>query len=232
MGGLTPIAHFTQHYRANYKTVDEVKQDEMGNDKDGADEELEEGSDSDADMEDAEPEPEDSHATTPDFKKWLVWTGANCSYMRCLLKVADRVDRAGGDEEGDSSDGMFEDIDIDSDPEEPSPVIDIDHQNHLKVQALQLINLQHVLAMTEPLPQLSGFSTQAETCLEEIQESAFSIVTSLLFSSLPQVKTALLPQAVPVVQAVERYIKIASYKCDRLSAENACECLQKVVQES
>ena len=181
------MGHFKAHHQANYKTVDEVKQDEA---KEELEAEAEEGSDSDAEM--GEPEPEDANAQTPDFKKWLLWTGAHCSYLRSLLKVADRVDHS-EQSEGDSSDGMFEDIDIESDPDEDTPVVDIDQQSALRIDSLQLISLPLLLANTEPLPQLSGFSSQAETYLDEIQETAFSIITSLLYSSLPQVKAALLP---------------------------------------
>lgn len=169
--------------------MDEVKQDEEQ-------EELDEGgveaSDSDAEMEEEEPLPEDVNAQTPDFKKWLMWTGAHCSFLRILLKVADRVDHS-EQPDGDISDGMFEDIEIDSDAEDDAPVEDIDQQQALRINSLQLISLPLLLANTEPLPQLSGFSSQAETWLDEIQETSFSIITSLLYSNLPQVKTALLP---------------------------------------
>ena len=187
-GGQSPVGHFKAHFQTQYKTVDEVKQDEAQEEL----EEAEEASDSDADMEEQEPVPEDVNAQTPDFKKWLVWTGAHCSFLRSLLKVADRVDHS-GQPDGDSSDGMFEDIEIDSDAEDDAPVVDIDQQQALRIDSLQLISLPLLLANTEPLPQLSGFSSQAETWLDEIQETSFSIITSLLYSKLPQVKAALLP---------------------------------------
>lgn len=57
-------------------------------------------------------------------------------------------------------------------------------------------------------------------------------MTSLLFSKFPQVKSSLAPCALQIAEQVEKYVKTAVYKCDRLSAENACECLFKLVQES
>lgn len=70
-------------------------------------------------------EPEDSIAGSADFKQWLCWTTAHTSYMRCLVKLADRVDSAGSNEESDS-DGAFEDIEIDSEEEQPKLIVDID----------------------------------------------------------------------------------------------------------
>lgn len=171
------------------------------------------------------PEQEDANAASQDFKNWLAWSTAHVTYLRCLLKLADRIDK-GDDDEGD--DGGYEDIEIDEDlPDDIGlTTIDIDQ---VKLACLSLINLEHVLALTEPLPQLASFSSQAEDMLDDLQESAFAIVTSLLFSKLPQVKQSLAPNALLIVASIDRYIKQAYYKCDRLSAENCCECLFKLV---
>lgn len=57
-------------------------------------------------------EEEDALAKTPDFSAWLSWTQANVSHLRCLLKLADKIDN---EIESDGEDGAFEDIEIDSD---------------------------------------------------------------------------------------------------------------------
>lgn len=89
-----------------------------------------------------------------------------------------------------------------------------------------------VLVQTEAIPQLVKFSSQAESALDEIQETAFAIITSLLYSKLPQVKVSMEPFAVIIAQHIEKFIRVAAFKCDRPSAENACECLAKLVAES
>ena len=79
--------------------------------------------------------------------------------------------------------------------------------------------------MTQPIPYLSRVSSAAENAFDELQETSFAIITSLLFSHLPQVKNSMAPFAVQIAQSIEKYLQIAAYKCDRPSAENACECL-------
>lgn len=64
-----------------------------------------------------------------------------------------------------------------------------------------------------------------------MQEISFALITSLLFSKLPQVKQAIAPFVEKIVQMIQNYIVVATYKCDRPSAENACECLLKVVED-
>jgi len=39
--------------------------------------------------------------------------------------------------------------------------------------------------------------------LDEVQETAFAILTSLLFSKLPQVKTSIEPFAIAIAQHIE-----------------------------
>lgn len=52
-----------------------------------------------------------------------------------------------------------------------------------------------------------------------------------MFSKLSQVKLSLDPFAVTIAQNVEQFIRVAVYKCDRPSVENAFECLAKLVLE-
>lgn len=140
--------------------------------------------------------------------------------LRCLLKIADKIDCV----DQDDDDGTFEDIDIDVEPEQ---VVDIDQ---LKLNSLQLINIHLLIELTTPIPHLSAFARVAEDAFDELQETAFAILTSLLFSKLPLVKQSLEPFCVSIASAIETYIKVASYKCDKPSAENACECLLKLVE--
>lgn len=53
---------------------------------------------------------EDPNAQNQTFQQWLNWTHANVAHLRCLLKLADRIDYAQEDD-----DGAFEDCDIESD---------------------------------------------------------------------------------------------------------------------
>lgn len=48
---------------------------------------------------------------------------------------------------------------------------------------------------------------------------------------MPQVKQSIGPFVIKIIEKVENYIMTAAYKCDRPSAENACECLVKVVED-
>lgn len=65
-----------------------------------------------------------------------------------------------------------------------------------------------------------------------MQELSFAIITSLLFSNMPQVKQNLIDVSGAIVQAVKTYIETASYKSDKPSAENALECLVRLVEVS
>lgn len=134
------------------------------------------------------------------------------------MKLADKIDCVDAEDE----DGTFEDIEIDGEPE---TVLDIDQ---LKMQSLRLLNLDLLIELTTPIPHLSAFARVAEDAFDELQETAFAILTSLLFSKLPQVKQSLQPYLLRMAGAVETYIRVASYKCDKPSAENACECLLKL----
>lgn len=75
------------------------------------------------------------------------------------------------------------------------------------------------------------FSSQAESALDEVQETAFAIVTSLLYSKLPQVRASIEPFAVSIATHIEMFLTVAAYKCDRPSIENGIECLAKLVSE-
>jgi hypothetical protein len=57
------------------------------------------------------------------------------------------------------------------------------------------------------------------------------VLTSLLFSKMAQVKQSIGPFVPQIITQVESYIMTAAYKCDKPSAENACECLVKIVQD-
>jgi len=57
--------------------------------------------------------------------------------------------------------------------------------DQLKIAALGLIDLTAVLAQTAAIPQIVKFSSAAENALDEVQETAFAIITSLLHSKLP-----------------------------------------------
>ncbi len=71
----------------------------------------------------------------------------------------------------------------------------------------------------------------AESALDEVQETAFAIVTSLLYSKLPQVRASIEPYAVSIATHIEQFITVAAFKCDRPSVENAIECLAKLAAE-
>lgn len=126
-------------------------------------------------MEDMKIQEEDPHALAPDFKLWLNWLQAFVTIQRCLLKLADKIDCVDAEDE----DGTFEDIEIDGEPES---VLDIDQ---LKLQSLRLLNLDLLIELTTPIPHLSAFARVAEDAFDELQETAFAILTSLLFSKLP-----------------------------------------------
>ena len=59
-----------------------------------------------------------------------------------------------------------------------------------KQQCLQAVSgyIDHVLLRTQPIPQLIGLQRGAGDALDELQEVAFAVITSLLFSELPVVK--------------------------------------------
>ena len=118
----------------------------------------------------------------------------------------------------------FEDDDEDAGSD---VVIDIDQ---LKLQCLSMVNVAQVIERMEAIPQLIGFSSQASDTIDELQEAAFGIITTLMQCESTQVKQGLAPFAVQLVRAIEGYITLtAEFKCDRPSAENACACLQSVV---
>ncbi len=97
------------------------------------------------------------------------------------------------------------------------------------MQSLRLINIDLLIELTTPIPHLSAFARVAEDAFDELQETAFAILTSLLFSKLPIVKQSLQPYCLKIASQIEHYIRVASYKCDKPSAENACECLLKLI---
>ena len=61
--------------------------------------------------EQAPAEEEDPNAQNQTFQQWMNWTNANVVSLRCLLKLADRIDNS----DDNNDEGAFEDCDIDSD---------------------------------------------------------------------------------------------------------------------
>jgi len=57
-----------------------------------------------------------------------------------------------------------------------------------------------VLELTQPIPHLSKFSQKGEETLDELQEVCFALLTSLLFSKLPQVKKSIEPFVVKICE--------------------------------
>lgn len=134
--GKTPLTQFAAVFLSKYKLVEDLKQDEETKDEQNEAMDVEDGDEDEEKM--GEPiDEEDPNAKETDFKQWLSWTAAHVTYLRCLLKLADRIDK--GDDSDDE--GAFEDIEIDDDAadEEADSVIDIDQ---VKLASLGLINLQ------------------------------------------------------------------------------------------
>lgn len=94
------MKHFEHNFLANYKRVEDVKQDQEDDD------------DMDVVDSDQEPEQEDPLSGSDDFKSWLAWTTAHVRYLHCLLKLADRIDTQA------ESDDDFEDMQDDDSGED------------------------------------------------------------------------------------------------------------------
>lgn len=107
---------------------------------------------------------------------------------------------------------------------------------------LGIIQTQHVLALTEAIPQLVGFSREADEALEELQEASFSLISTVLYAYAEAPAKKGLKNTLgmwlqgdflsQVLQSVEKFIKTTEqYKCERPSAEMACDCLAKLCEE-
>ena len=124
----------------------------------------------------------------PNFGLWKNNLQAQTNNMRMILKVADFLDAAKqnmSDDEG--SDAEFEDCEQDDDVGETENVIDMDQ---FKQQCIDAVFqwLEQIILRTQPIPQLIGLARHAEDALDELQESSFAVLTSLLFSNLDAVK--------------------------------------------
>jgi hypothetical protein len=88
-----------------------------------------------------------------------------------------------------------------------------------------------IIARTEALPLFVGFSRQADDAMDELQETAFAILTSLLFASTKNnyVSQGIMPFVPKMLEAVKYFMTTAPYKCERPSVENMSEFLYKLV---
>lgn len=59
---------------------------------------------------------------------------------------------------------------------------------------LSLIEPTHVLALAEAIPQLVGFSREADEALEELQEAALSLLSTILYAYAESGSNTLLKQ--------------------------------------
>lgn len=66
--------------------------------------------------------------------------------------------------------------------------------------------LDHILLRSQPIPQIIGLQRGTADALDELQETAFAVITSLLFSELPQVKEALRAREFDILQAIMNFI--------------------------
>ena len=122
---------------------------------------------------------------------WRLWKAGLCAQTNCLrmvLKVADFLDT--NREEDMSDDAEFEDCELDEGEEEEENVIDLDEFKKQCVMAV-FTWLPQILQRTQPTPHVIGLARHAEDALDELQETAFAILTSLLFSDLPKVREGL-----------------------------------------
>lgn len=168
-----------------------------------------------------EAEPEDSNLKNPEFSSWLVITRAHLSLLNCLGKVLSVIESDSGD-----ADMEFEDCASDSDQE--GPVVDLDQ---VRQAALQLANVPLVRSLAQAFPQLVGLSQATDNILDELQEKAFGVLTTLYFCEDANVRTGMMAHAIAIVQEIEEYIKLTGeHKACRPSAEACCELLAKVVE--
>ena len=63
-------------------------------------------------------------------------------------------------------------------------MIDLDAQKQQCLAAVASL-FDHVLLRTQSLPQLIGMQRSTGDALDELQETSFAVLTSLLFSELP-----------------------------------------------
>ena len=137
-----------------------------------------------------EAEDEDTVAKSePLFRTWYASLIAQSNAMRILLKLADYLDtsKVGGDDDDD--DEEFEDCDEEEMVEDAqggsqAQVIDLDAQKQQCLAAVASL-FDHVLLRTQSLPQLIGMQRSTGDALDELQETSFAVLTSLLFSELP-----------------------------------------------
>ena len=85
-------------------------------------------------------------------------------------------------ESNDDVEDEFEDVD---DEAVSGQAIDIDQ---LKLQCLSMVNVGQVIERMEAIPQLIGFSSQADSTIDELQEASFGIITTLIQCESAQVK--------------------------------------------
>lgn len=119
---------------------------------------------------------EDPNEGKKDFNSWLNLITAQVTMLKITNRIVSQILDDGSDD-----DEEFEDVEHEVDDK----VIDIEK---LKVQCLNILNIAQIIERTEAIPQLIGFSSKADSTIDELQESAFSILTTLLYSSIVQVK--------------------------------------------
>lgn len=106
----------------------------------------------------------------PTFKQWLANMVAQNNMMHVILKIADFVDSADSDEE-------FEDYEGEHD----SDVIDLDRFQEDCASCL-VRWLDQIISRTKSLPHLLNLARQAENAIDELQESAFALLSIMLYA--------------------------------------------------
>lgn len=126
-------------------------------------------------------------ASEPHFGSWKNGLLAQTNALRMILTLADLMDkRSDSASDGDNSDAEFEDCDdesINSDDENQNGATVIDLDASQKACLNSIMNLfDHILLRTQPINHIIGLARSTEDALDELQEAAFGVLTSLLVS--------------------------------------------------
>ena len=150
-----------------------------------------EAADSDEEVVEEVIDDEDKVAKTdPSFRIWQNSLFAQNNCMRIILKFADYLDKSSKEGSSDDDDDFEDCEEMDEDSAAQAQVIDLDSSKQACLATVASL-LDHVLLRTQPLPQIIGLQRATADALDELQETSFAVLTSLLFSCLPQVKHVL-----------------------------------------
>lgn len=91
--------------------------------------------------------------------------------------------------------------------------------------------LDYIISRTIALPHLLNLSRQAENAIDEMQESAFALLSSLFYAGQSQkaIREAVESRVRSILERFMAFVTNATYKCERPSGENASECLSLLV---